>query len=70
MKHYLLFYFLFSNTGGNVIKLLNNFATIASEAKYRTIQGEGIKILTFKQVLLKLPIVFAQIKPGSTSNHH
>ena len=70
MKHYLLFYFLFSNTGGNVIKLLSNFTTIASEVKYRTSQGEGIKILTFKQVLLKLPIVFAQIKPGSTSNHH
>ena len=48
MKHYLLFYFLFSNTGGNLIKLLNNFTTIASEVKYRTRQGEGIKILTFK----------------------
>lgn len=48
MKHYLLFYFLFSNTGGNVIKFLNNFTTIASEVKYRTHQGEGIKILTFK----------------------
>ena len=61
MKHYLLFCFLFS---------INNFTTIASEVKYRTIQGEGIKMLTFKQVLLKLPIVFAQIKPCSISNHH
>lgn len=61
MKHYLLFCFLFS---------INNFTTIASEVKYRTIQGEGIKMLTFKQVLLKLHIVFAQIKPCSISNHH
>lgn len=64
MKHYLLFCFLFSSTGGNVIKLIKNFTTTVSEVKYRTIQGEGIKMLTFKQVLLKLPIVC------STSNHH
>lgn len=49
MKHYLLFYFLFSNTGGNLIKLLNSFTTIASEVKYRTIQGEGIKVLTLNK---------------------
>ena len=38
-----------------------------SEAKYKTIHGKGIKILTPKQMLQRLPIVFAQVKAGNAS---
>ena len=37
------------------------------EAKYKTIHGEGIKMLTLKQMLQKLPIALAQVKAGNTS---
>ena len=37
-----------------------------SEAKYKTKIGEGLKILTPKQMLRRLPIAFAQVKAGNT----
>ena len=37
------------------------------EAKYKTIHGEGIKMLTLKQMLQRLPIALAQVKAGNTS---
>ena len=40
-----------------------------SEAKYKSIQGEGFKILTPKQMLQILPITFAQAKADSTSKN-
>ena len=42
---------------------------ILSEAKYRSIHGEGLKILTPKQMLQRLPIALAQVKPGNTSEN-
>ena len=39
-----------------VIKLINDSSIIASEAKYKTINGEGIKILTPKQMLQRVSI--------------
>ena len=52
-----------------VIELFNDYASIASEAKYNVKYGEGLKILTPKQMLQKLPIVFAQVKTGNTSEN-
>ena len=40
-----------------------------SEAKYKTIHEKGIKILTPKQMLQRLPIVFAQVKAGNASEN-
>ena len=40
-----------------------------SEAKYKTIHGEEVKILTHKQILQKLPIALAQVKAGNTSEN-
>ena len=40
-----------------------------SEAKYKTKYGEGLKILTPKQMLQKLPIAFRQAKAGDTSEN-
>ena len=38
-----------------------------SEAKYRATKGIGIKILSPKQMLQRLPIALAQVKAGNNS---
>ena len=40
-----------------------------SEAKCKTKYGEGLKILTPKQMLQRLPIALAQVKAGNTSEN-
>ena len=50
-----------------VINLLDNYSTIAYDAKYKSIYGEEIKLITPKQMLQRLPIAFAQVKGGNTS---
>ena len=37
-----------------------------SEAKYKGKHGKGLKILTHKQMLQRLPIDLAQVKAGHT----
>ena len=51
------------------IELFNDYSEIASMAKHRSIHGEILKILTPKQMLQRLPIAFAQIKAGNTSEN-
>ena len=36
---------------------------------YQTKQGTGLKILTPKQILQRLPIAVAQVKPGNNSKN-
>ena len=50
-----------------VIKLYTDYAKITSEAKYKTKHGTGLKILTLKQMLQRLPIALAQVKAGKNS---
>ena len=50
-----------------VMKLFVDYSSIVSEAKYKSINGGGLKILTPKQMLQKLPIALAQVKAGNTS---
>ena len=38
-----------------------------SGAKYKAKHGKGLKILNPKQMLQRLPIAFAQVKAGNTS---
>ena len=40
-----------------------------SEAKYKAKHGKGLKILTSKQMLQRLPIALAQVKAGNTSEN-
>ena len=40
-----------------------------SEAKYKAKYGSGLKILTPKQILQRLPIALAQVKAGNTSEN-
>ena len=50
-----------------VIKLYDDYSTIASEAKRKTIHEEGIEVLTTKQMLQRLPIALAEVNAGNTS---
>ena len=52
-----------------VIKLFNEYSSIASEAKYKLKYGESLKILTSKQMLRRLPMALAQVKAGNTSGN-
>ena len=52
-----------------VIKLFNDYSSIVSETKYKSIHGEGLKILTPKQMLQRFPIALAQIKAGNISEN-
>ena len=38
-----------------------------SDAKYRATKGTGLKILTPKQMLQRLPIALAEVKAGNNS---
>ena len=55
----------------NIIDLLNDNSKIRSEAIYKIKQnetkGKGLKILTPKQMLQRLPIALAQVKAGNNS---
>ena len=52
------------------IKLYDDYSLIASKAKNKVknkTSGKGLKILTSKQLLQRLPIAFAQVKAGNKS---
>ena len=57
----------FYNSKENVVKLYNNYAKIISEAMYKSKHGTGLKILTPKQMLQRLPIAVAQVKTCNNS---
>ena len=46
--------------------MLNHYSKVASKAKYRSIYGEGLKILTPKKMFQRLPIILAQVRAGNT----
>ena len=49
------------------IKFYDGYSLIMSEAKIKVVKGEGLKILTPKQMLQRLPIALAQVKAGNNS---
>ena len=60
---------MFYKVWNKVIKLFDDRSASISQAKYKTIHGEGIKIITPKQVLQRLPIALAQVRAGNTSEN-
>ena len=50
-----------------VNKLFNEYSSISSETKPKVKYGEGIKILSPKQMLQRLSITLSQLKAGNTS---
>ena len=55
------------NSREEVIKMFNDYAKNMSRNIYESKQGEGLQILTPKQVLQSLSIALAQIKAGNNS---
>ena len=49
--------------------MFEGYYRIVSEAKYKRIYGEGLKILTPKQMIQRLPISLAQVKACNTSEN-
>ena len=49
-----------------VIKLFNYYSSISSEAKHKAKYRKELKILSPKQMLQRLPIVYAQVKASNT----
>ena len=49
------------------IKFYDDFSLMMSEVKTKAIKGTGLKILTPKQMLQRLPIALAQVKAGNNS---
>ena len=49
--------------------MFHDYSRIVSEVKYKTKYREGLKILTPKQMLQRLPIAVAQVKAGNTSEN-
>ena len=47
--------------------MLNNYAKNTSKNIYESKQGKGLKILTPKQMLQRLPIAFTQINASNNS---
>ena len=64
---------IFMTRDKKIISLLNDYSKIRSETKYKAKQyetkGTGLKILTPKQMLQRLPIAFAQVKAGNNSEN-
>ena len=60
---------LLYNSRQAAIELLNEYSLIASETKHKAKYGEGLKILTPKEILQRLPIALAQAKAGDTSEN-
>ena len=56
-----------------IIDLFNSYSKIRSEVIYKSKQnkteGKGLKILTPKQVLQRLPIALPQVKAGNNSEN-
>ena len=54
-----------------IIDLFNSYSKIRSEALYESKQneteGKGLKVLTPKQMIQRLPIALAQVKAGNNS---
>ena len=51
------------------MELYNDCSKIILEAKYKSKYGEGLKILTPKQMLQRLPIALAQVKAVNNSEN-
>ena len=55
------------NTSKATIDFFDEYTSRASEARRQAKQGRGLKTLTLNQMLKRLPIALAQIKPGNNS---
>ena len=52
-----------------VTEFFDDYSLMVSEAKLKATKGKGLKILTSKQMLQRLPIALAQVKAGNNSEN-
>ena len=57
------------NARNNAVKFYDDYSWMVSEAKHKATKGTGLKILTPKQMLQRLQIALAQLKPGNNSEN-
>ena len=48
-----------------IINFYRDYSILLSQAKYKAKHGKGLKILTPKQMLQRLPIAVAQVKANT-----
>ena len=53
----------------SVIKLFDDYSSMVSEAELKATKETGLKILTPKQMLQRLPIALAQVKAVNNSEN-
>ena len=53
---------IFLIQGKEILILFRDYSILVSEAKYKAKHGKGLKILSPKQMLLRVPIALAQVK--------
>ena len=53
----------------NDIKFYDDYSSMVSEAKHKATKGTGLKILSPKQMLQKLPIALPQVKADNNSEN-
>ena len=61
---------MFQKAQEKVIKLVDFYSKITFEAKYTSVHGKGLEMLTPKQMLQKLLIALAQKKAGNACICH
>ena len=49
--------------------LLNDYLRMVHKAAYDSKHGKGLKILRYKQMLQRFPILLAKVKAGNTSQN-
>ena len=52
-----------------ILSFFNDYTRMVSDIKYKSIHRQGLKILTPKQMVQRLPIVLAQVKAVNTSEN-
>ena len=57
------------NGRNHAIKCVEDYGSMILEAKGKATEGTGIKILTSKQILQRLPVGLTQVKAGDNSKN-
>ena len=57
------------NGRNDAIKVVEDYGSMILEVKRKATEGEGLKILTPKQMLQRLPIALTQVKAGNNSEN-
>ena len=53
----------------NVIKFFNDYFSVVTVTKHEATKGTGLKILTPKQILQRVPMALAQVKACNNSEN-